>query len=216
MRDADRVRLLFGPYQAPALKRGDRATCLYRDCDVVVTGWTDARISWPRCRPRGVPRSHPSPLVDEELARAIRHESAAAIRFWWGVSVGVVWRWRRALGVGRMDNEGSAQLMRAAAQMGGAAFGARGWTEEDRERLRQHNVRLGLAKHLVLDYNGPLWAAWEIALLGAASDQEVARRTGRSVDGVRKKRWMLGIVNSRDGRRTKKRRRGSKSERGGG
>ena len=43
MRDANRVRLLFGPYQAPALERGDRATCLYRDCDVVVTGWTDAR-----------------------------------------------------------------------------------------------------------------------------------------------------------------------------
>jgi hypothetical protein len=29
-------------------------------------------------------------LVDEELARAIRHESAAAIQFWWGVSGSVV------------------------------------------------------------------------------------------------------------------------------
>ena len=85
MRDADRVQLLFGPYQA-ALKRGDRATCLFRDCDVVVTGWTDARISWPRCRPRDVPRSHPSLLVNEELAHAIRHESAAAIRHWWAVN----------------------------------------------------------------------------------------------------------------------------------
>ena len=80
----DRVRLLHGPYKAPRLRRGDRAFCLFRDCDVVVTGWTDARISWPRCRPVDVPRSHPSLLVDEELARAIRHESAAAVRFWWG------------------------------------------------------------------------------------------------------------------------------------
>jgi hypothetical protein len=112
----------------PALKRGDRATCLFKDCDVVVTGWTDARISWPRCRPLGVPRSHPSLLVNEELARALRHESAAAIRLWWGVSVGVVWRWRKVLGVGRTDNEGSARLMRAAAEKGGEAFGAREWT----------------------------------------------------------------------------------------
>jgi hypothetical protein len=148
-----------------------------------------------------VPRSHPSLLVDDELARAIRHESAAAIRFWWGVSVGVVWRWRKALGVGRMDNEGSARLMRAAAQMGGEAFGARRWTEEDRERRRQINARLGLSKNLVLDYKGPLWRAWEIALLGTIPDREVARRTGRSVAGVRKKRWKLGIANPNDGRR---------------
>jgi hypothetical protein len=216
MRAHERTRLLFGPYQSPALKRGDRTTCLFKDCDVVVTGWTDARISWPRCRPRDVPRSHPSLLVNEELARAIRHESAAAIRHWWGVSVGVVWRWRQALGVGRMDNEGSARLIRAAAEMGGEAFGARGWTPEERERLRRVNARLGLARTLVLGYHGPRWGAGEIALLGTVSDREVARRTGRSVDGVRRKRTKLGIANPYDGRWTKKRQRGPKTERGGG
>ena len=113
------------------------------------------------------------------------------------------------------DNEGSARLMRAAAEMGGEAFGARGWTQEERERRRQSNARLGLSKNLVLDYKGPLWRAREIALLGTVPDREGARRTGRSAGGVRKKRWMLGIANSRDGRRTKKRRRGSRSERGG-
>ena len=51
MRDAGRVKLLFGPYAAPPLKRGARASCLFKDCDVIVTSWTDARISWPRCRP---------------------------------------------------------------------------------------------------------------------------------------------------------------------
>jgi hypothetical protein len=214
MRDADRFRLHFGPYQAPALKQGDRATCLYKDRDVVVTGWIDARSSWPRCRPRDVPRLHPSLLVTEELARAIRHESAAAVRDWWGVSVGVVWRWRKALGVGRMDNEGSARLMRAAAERGGEAFGARGWTAQERERIRRANARSGLAKNLVLGSPELRWAAWEIALLGTVPDREVARRTGRSVVGVRRKRTKLRIANSYDGRRTKKRRRGFK-QRGG-
>jgi hypothetical protein len=41
----ERARLLYGPYQVPALRKGDRAFCLYRDTDVVITGWTDARIS---------------------------------------------------------------------------------------------------------------------------------------------------------------------------
>ena len=81
-RTDDRVRLLHGPYEAPPLRVGDRATCLFADCDVVVTGWTDARISWPRCRPLDVRRSHPSLLVNEDLARAVRQESAAAQMYW--------------------------------------------------------------------------------------------------------------------------------------
>jgi hypothetical protein len=35
---ADGPLLLFGPYRPPPLKRGDRAVCLARDADVVVTG----------------------------------------------------------------------------------------------------------------------------------------------------------------------------------
>jgi hypothetical protein len=38
MRDASRFQLLHGPYTATALKRGDRATCLFRDADVIITG----------------------------------------------------------------------------------------------------------------------------------------------------------------------------------
>ena len=81
-RTGDRVLLLHGPYEAPPLRVGDRASCLFRDCDVVVTGWTDARISWPRCRPLDVRRSHPSLLVNEDLARAVCQESAAAQMYW--------------------------------------------------------------------------------------------------------------------------------------
>jgi len=46
-------------------------------------------------------------LLDDELARAVRHESATAIMAWWGVTVAVVWRWRKVLGVTFINNEGS-------------------------------------------------------------------------------------------------------------
>src|SRR5262249_31421273 len=50
-------------------------------------------------------------LVDEELARAVRTESAIAIRHWSGVSEKCVWQWRRLLRVPRF-NEGSTRLHR--------------------------------------------------------------------------------------------------------
>ena len=99
------------------------------------------------------------------------------------------------------------RLIRAAVEMGAAATVAREWTPQERDRRRWSNIGLGLADKLVLGYHGPRWEAGEIALLGTVSDREVARRTGRSVDGVRRKRMKLGIANPHDRRRTKKRRR---------
>ena len=48
MRGNDRTKLLFGPTGARPLKRGDRATCLSKDCDVQITIWTGARIQLAR------------------------------------------------------------------------------------------------------------------------------------------------------------------------
>jgi hypothetical protein len=67
-RHPDKVRPLFGPYMPPPLQRGRRATCLYRDADVVVTGMSDGRIPWPRCRALDSPGGGSGLLVDEELA----------------------------------------------------------------------------------------------------------------------------------------------------
>jgi hypothetical protein len=47
LRNAKRVKLWHSPYTAPALKRGDRARCLFRDIDVRITGWSDGRTPWP-------------------------------------------------------------------------------------------------------------------------------------------------------------------------
>jgi hypothetical protein len=191
MNNADPRKLLFGPYKAPRLRRGDRACCLFRDCDVVVTGWTDARISWPRCRPVDVPRSHPSLLVDEELARAIRHESVVAVRYWWGISEGVVIRWRKALGVTRTNNEGSQRLIRAASEKGAMQLRGRPLTPEQVERRRRTARELNLGRHLHKGYYGLWWTKAEVRLLGRLPDEEVARRTRRSVDAVRQKREAL-------------------------
>src|SRR5947199_5715876 len=92
--------LLHGPYVAPPLKKGDRATCLLRDATVVVTSWSGGRIPWPRGRAIGS-RGGSGLLVDAELARAIRCEACVAVAHWWGVHKRVVARWRRKLGVER-------------------------------------------------------------------------------------------------------------------
>jgi hypothetical protein len=190
----DRVKLLHGPYRAPRLHVGDRATCLYKDCDVVVTGWTDARISWPRCLPVGE-RGHPSLLVNEELARAVRLESAAAVMFWWGASVGVVCRWRQALGVTKINNPGSNRLVRAASAKGADATRDVPLPPEQVERRRQTARELNLGRNLIPGYHGPWWSAEELALLGTVPDAVVARRTGRTQQAVRCKREDLGIPN---------------------
>ena len=195
MTGRERARLLFGPYHAPPLKRGDRATCLFRDCEVVVTGWTDARIPWPRCRALDSPGGGSGLLVDEELARAVRHEAAAAVMFWWSGSKTAAQNWRRALGVGRTDNEGTARLILAVAEKGADAMRAREWTEEEREQRRRLNADKGLAANLITGYHGPLWTPEDIALLGTIPDEAVARRTGRTAGAVRQKREELGIPN---------------------
>src|SRR5439155_8343335 len=88
----DCQRLLYGPYKAPPLERGDRTECWYRDCDVRITTWTDARLPWPRCSVPGQ-RGGSGLLINEELVRAIQHESAAAIQFWWGVTTSTTTAW---------------------------------------------------------------------------------------------------------------------------
>jgi hypothetical protein len=118
----EHLQLLHGPYQAPPLQRGDRATCMYRDGDVIITSWSAGRISWPRCRLLETSGGGSGLLVDAELARAVRCESSLAIRYWWGVSLGSVWQWRRALGVGRLEPEGSQRLHQLVSQEGGAAL----------------------------------------------------------------------------------------------
>ena len=170
-----RFKLLFGPYRSPPLKPGDRTHSNLLVSLVFITSLSSASIPWPRCRSLKSTGGGSGLLVDEELARAVRHESAAAVMHWWGASVGAVCRWRNALGVNRTDNEGTARLMHAAAEKGAEAVKERLWTEEERECCRQVNAEKGLAANLVTGYHGPLWRPEDIALLVRLPNEEPAR-----------------------------------------
>jgi hypothetical protein len=198
---AERYRIFHGPYHAPALRKGDRTTCLLRDCGVVVTAWTDAPISWPRCRALGR-RGGSGVLLCEELARAVRHEAAIAIAYWSNVGLDVVWRWRTALGVTVMNNERSHELIKAASEAGAEKTRDEPLSSEQVERRRQTALDLGLGRNLRRGGNGQPWTQDQLGRLGKEPDDVLAREFGRTVGAVRVMRARLGIPTVRDRRRS--------------
>lgn len=188
-----RTPLLHGTYRPPALKRGDRAHCHVRDCEMRVTGWSGGHIPWPKgCERKQSPGS-PGIIVDEELARAVRHESATAVMYWWGVSNVTVIKWRRALGVTRKNNEGTHALVCAAMKKAKAAQNPVR-SDEYRETQRQHTLRRRpWEKNPPPPPENP-WRPEELALLGTGTDLEVARKVDRSRVAVKSKRRKLGIA----------------------
>jgi hypothetical protein len=168
------------------------------------TGWSDGRIPWRRCQAPGQ-RGGSGLLVDAELVRAVRYESAQAIRFWWGASASAVRNWRRALGVERF-NEGSKRLHDAAAVETGRRTRGRKLPPEEVERRRRTAEDLDLGQYL---WNGfdPVkrWTADELALLGTLPDEQLAEQLGRTATAVRIKRTRLGIASACDRRRRENR-----------
>jgi hypothetical protein len=197
MMNAERHKLLFGPYKAPALRRGDRATCLFRDGDVIITGWSDGRTAWPRCQRPGQ-QGGSGLLVDAELVRAIKTESSAAIQYWWGVQGETVWRWKRFFGVGRWEPKGSRRLLQMNSQAGADAVKRKKWTKAERARRRAAALARG-ARPDRWKYTG--WTGKQLTLLGTLPDEEVAGEIGRTANAVRIMRTRLGIPSARDRRR---------------
>jgi hypothetical protein len=194
----DPYQLLHGPYTPPHLRRGDKATCLYRDGDVIITGWSDARIPWPRCR-RENTRGGSGLLVDEELARAIRSESSLALQYWFGVNYAVAWRWRKALGVERF-NEGSAKLHAVLNAHKAANLRGKPLPLQQVERIRATAKALGRGPtppHI----GGRPWTAKELAQLGTVPDAELAAQIGRTEMAVRVMRTRRGVATAKDRRR---------------
>jgi hypothetical protein len=205
VKDSDRHRLLHGPYSAPRLRKGARAFCLYRDADVVVTSWTDARIPWPRCRALHC-RGGSGLLVTDELVRAIRSESAAALMYWWDVGEAAVWAWRRAFGVSQFGTDGSKRLheitvAKAAAKTRGKPLSAEARAKMHRAAVKRADLAGLLERARAKRWAGRGWTRAQIALLGTMPDDELVARTGRTVGAVRVRRTKKGIRTYRDRRK---------------
>jgi hypothetical protein len=182
---------------------------------VVVTSWTDARIPWPRCRVADRAGGGGSGLlVDEELARAVRHEGAAAICHWWGVTDGVVSRWRKTLGVTLTSCPGTRRLMRGAAKLGAAEVQAmyrrRRRERQARQSRRGDQRRTGAdartrcepteAQHRPRPrrvFGARPLTAEEDALVRELPTREAAQRTGRTLPAVIPRRRILKVPDGR-------------------
>lgn len=176
------------------MKRGEVVACLYRDRDCTVTTTSDAPIPWPRCQPRGE-QGGSGLWVNADLVKAIRTESAAALRYWFGVSAGVAWKWRKAFGVGgRATTRGSRTAILAAAREGARAMKARSWTTDERKAKAETARRIGLRPPMRWTPARGGWMPDQMALLGTDHDEAIAKRIGRSPGAVTSKRGGLKIA----------------------
>jgi hypothetical protein len=64
---------------------------------------------------------------------------------------------------------------------------------EEIERRRRTALELNPKRYLKTGYHGRCCTPEELTLLGRLSDEEVARRIGRTPNAVRQKRELLGI-----------------------
>jgi hypothetical protein len=167
---------------------------------VTITSWTSARIPGPRCRlAEGTGGAGSGLLVDEELARAVRCESALAVRYWWGASELAVWHWRKALDVPRY-NGGSARLHRLKPRPSAEFLSAFARTPGEVERRRRVAREKGLCPNPP-HVGGRPWTAKELALLGKLPDDVVVARIGRTETANRVRRLKLKRPTARDRRR---------------
>jgi hypothetical protein len=143
-------------------------------------------------------------LVNAELVLAIRTESAVALRYWFRVTVGVVWKWRQTIGVGgRATTPGSRKAIHAAALKGAEAVKVKEWTDEECDAKSEMAKRKKPWK-----YFGPRWTlvsgewiAEQRAHLGTDDDEVIAVRIGRTAEAVRCERTRAKIPKFRDRRR---------------
>jgi len=197
MRDKDRLRLRYGPYHSPQLRLGTEVMCETYGY-VRVADYTDGRIPWPRAykppydhrRGKGSRGRRPFILFGD-LVRAVQMESSVAVQHWWGVSDPTVTRWRKSLGVPKM-NPGSKDLFGDNAN--------RNFTPKIRAKALKAAhcpTAYAKAKHTRLSHPNDLtrrpWTPEEEKLLGTDLDRIIAVRLGRSKVAVLHRRDRLRI-----------------------
>jgi hypothetical protein len=184
------IPVLRSTYNPPAVRIGQRVFCRVRHKWCRVTSFTDAPISWPRGQPVKQ-RGGGGLIVDATLERAIRTESAEALEHFFGVTGGVVWRWRKAFGIPRAGTPGSAARVAESSAKGAAAMKSKEWTADELDRKSKLSKRLGLKPGGRWAVGG--WTDEQRALLGTDDDEVIAARVGRTKGAVQAKRAVLGI-----------------------
>jgi hypothetical protein len=226
MKDADRFRLLFGPYRTPRFRYGRTVLCEVRG-EVIIVGLSDGPIPWPvgkKGRAKGL-------VVYQGLAKAVRRESELAVAHWWGITEQTVWKWRKALGVGA-TTEGTSRLRHDYfgepwARKARKKALAKARDPDRREKIaaakrgkpRPPEVveavrRARLGKNLSEETRrrmseahrrrgtrppkaGSPWSAAEDELVRTLPASEAARRTGRTLVAVWARRRQLGLPDGR-------------------
>lgn len=184
---------LIGSYPTPHVARGRRVWCEYRSKWCRVTSYTDAPIPWPRVQPEGQ-RGGSGLWVNGTLARAIRTESALALKYWFGVMQTCTRGWRTWAGVaGQVGTPGSRAEHRQKSQAGaeltrGAELSERACEVRAANAKRLDLIRFPLAKRWPAG-----WTPEQDAQLGTAPDKVLAKRLGKSRDAVRSRRNKIGI-----------------------
>lgn len=182
MKPEAQIELLHGPYAAPNVQVGQELECMVRGT-LTVRRFSQGLLAWPMGHPGGQDGGRHSYIVCGDLVRAIRCESSQAVQHWWGVSIGVVTRWRAALGV-EANPEGTRRLRsRQAAGSYPAERLAGLWAKTLRRQQQKQEQSAPLS-----------WPAEEEALLGTMPDALVGEKLGRAASVVRTYRKMKGII----------------------
>jgi len=191
---------LLDTYTPPPARAGARLYCRSRRAWCRVTSWTDALLSWPRGVQVGI-RSAPGLIVTRELERAVRTESAAAVKHWFGVGTRVVWKWRRAFvpGPGHVRTRGDRLTQRRNSAAGADAV--RGVPLSEAACDARAAAAKAAGRRPPPRWEATGWTAEQDALLGTMTDADLAARIGRTVGAVRSRRTNAGIPTHTDRRR---------------
>jgi hypothetical protein len=220
-RKVDRRKLRFGPYDPPATRRGARLFCEIRGT-VVVGGYSDGPIPWPRMKHGG---GH-CLILCGSLVRAVKREALIAVAHHWGVSGSTVGKWRKALSVPRW-NVGSTELAREweASRDDDRLVRARENSKSQEARSKLSKTLQGKSPHPAVMAaaakaakrprsavwckkisrlwkerghrppprpDRPFWTNAEKAMVGSKSDAVIATRLGRTEGAVGMMRMLMG------------------------
>jgi len=210
LKDQERYRLLYGPYEPPLVKRGFLVDAVRGK--VPFGTFSNGLIPWPKAKRQGKGGSGGFVLCGD-LLRALAEESAPAISYYWGVSRSTVTNWRYALelkgltaGAQRLVSLGVelARLPESRKKIADAARGRvmsaahkarflgamrKGWKERFETRRAEYRRTGRFPKATKSDP----WIPEEEKLLAKLPTVELTRVLGRSYKSIQHRRLFLNI-----------------------